>query len=245
MVHMLMIISTLRVGPRGSALFVLGWRAECVREGIFLEMAAFEGGAHDRRFMRETGVAAAIASLVEPVLEHLGFRLVRVRIAGRDGQTVQIMVDRPAGSVSVDDCEAISRTLSPLLDAHDPMPGSYRLEISSSGIDRPLVRPSDFVTWVGHEARIELNEPVNARKRYRGVLAGFENGEVRIACDLDQLGRQVLGFSTDLIAEARLVLTDALIRDALGRAKEVQKKAASDLAGRVTIRGGEHGCSGC
>jgi ribosome maturation factor RimP len=191
-------------------------------------MEALEGGAHDRRFIRETGVAAAVAALVEPVLEHLGFRLVRVRVAGRDGQTVQIMVDRPAGIVSVDDCEAISRELSPLLDAHDPMPGSYRLEISSPGIDRPLVRPSDFATWVGHEAKIELKEPVNARKRYRGVVEGFENNEVRVVCELDQLGRQVLGFPVDLIAEARLVLTDELIRETLRRAKEAQKKAASD-----------------
>ena len=192
-------------------------------------MEAFERDPHERRFIRETGVAAAVAALVEPVLEDLGFRLVRVRLVGREVQTVEIMVDRRAGTVSVDDCEAISRNLSPLLDAHDPMPGSYRLEITSPGIDRPLVRPSDFATWSGHEAKIELKEAVNARKRYRGVLEGYENGEVRIVCELDQLGRQVLGFPVDLIAEARLVLTDALIRDALRRAKDVQKKGASDL----------------
>jgi ribosome maturation factor RimP len=191
-------------------------------------MEALEGGAHDRRFIQETGVAAAVAALVEPVLEPLGFRLVRVLVAGRDGQTVQIMVDRPAGTVSVDDCEAISRELSPLLDAHDPMPGSYRLEISSPGIDRPLVRPSDFATWVGHEAKIGLKEPVNARKRYRGVLEGFEDGEVRIMCEVTQLGRQLQRIPVDLIAEARLVMTEALIRETLRRAKEVQRKTASD-----------------
>jgi ribosome maturation factor RimP len=190
-------------------------------------MVALEGGAEVRRFIHETGLAADIATLVEPVLEHLGFRLVRVRIAGRDGHTVQIMAERPDGTLSVDDCEAVSRELSPLLDAHDPLPGSYRLEISSPGIDRPLVRPSDFRTWAGHEAKIELKELVNGRKRYRGVLEGFEGCEVRIACALDRLGRQVLEFPVDLIAEARLVLTDALVRDSLRRAKEIQKKAAA------------------
>jgi ribosome maturation factor RimP len=194
-------------------------------------MRALEGGAHDRRFVQETGVAVTIAALVEPVLEHLGFRLVRVRLAGSDARTVQIMVERPVGTVSIDDCEAISRELSPLLDAHDPMPASYRLEISSPGIDRPLVRPSDFDTWVGHEAKIDLKEPVNARKHYRGVLHGLENGEVRIVCELDQVGRQELGFPVDLIAEARLTLTDALIRDTLRRAKEVQKKPRRNRGG--------------
>jgi ribosome maturation factor RimP len=190
-------------------------------------MEALEGGADDRRFIQEAGLAATIAALVEPVLEHLGFRLVRIQVMGRDGQTVQIMADRPDGTISIDDCETISRELSPLLDAHDPLPGSYRLEVSSPGIDRPLVRPTDFGTWAGHEAKIELKQPVNARKRYRGVLEGFEDGEVRLICELDQLGRQVLGFPVGLIAEARLVLTDALIRDALRRAKEGQKKAAA------------------
>jgi ribosome maturation factor RimP len=190
-------------------------------------MEALEGGADDRRFIQEAGLAATIAALVEPVLEHLGFRLVRIQVMGRDGQTVQIMADRPDGTISIDDCETISRELSPLLDAHDPLPGSYRLEVSSPGIDRPLVRPTDFGTWAGHEAKIELKQPVNARKRYRGVLEGFEDGEVRLICDFDQLGRQVLGFPVGLIAEARLVLTDALIRDALRRAKEGQKKAAA------------------
>jgi ribosome maturation factor RimP len=190
-------------------------------------MEALEGGADDRRFIQEAGLAATIAALVEPVLEHLGFRLVRIQVMGRDGQTVQIMADRPDGTISIDDCETISRELSPLLDAHDPLPGSYRLEVSSPGIDRPLVRPTDFGTWAGHEAKIELKQPVNARKRYRGVLDGFEDGEVRLICELDQLGRQVLGFPVGLIAEARLVLTDALIRDALRRAKEGQKKAAA------------------
>src|SRR5690606_5841407 len=136
------------------------------------------GGADARRFIRETGLAAEIAELVEPTVEDLGFRLVRVQILGRDGPTVQIMAERPGGTITIEDCEEISRQLSPLLDAHDPLRGSYRLEVSSPGIDRPLVRPSDFEDWAGHEAKIELKELVGGRKRYRGVLEGFEDGEV-------------------------------------------------------------------
>jgi len=180
-------------------------------------------GASAQRFIRETGLAAEIAALVEPTLEDLGFRLVRVQIHGRDGQTVQIMAERPDGTISIEDCEAISRQLSPLLDAHDPLPGSYRLEISSPGIDRPLVRPSDFEDWAGYEAKIELKELVDGRKRYRGTLEGFEDGEVRLECTLDQHGTHVLGFPVDLIAEAKLVLTDELIREALRRSKKIAK----------------------
>lgn len=176
--------------------------------------------AESRRFIRETGRAADIAALVEPTLEDLGFRLVRVQISGREGQTVQVMAERAGGTITIEDCEAISRQLSPLLDAHDPLPGSYRLEISSPGIDRPLVRPSDFEDWAGHEAKIELKELVGGRKRYRGILEGFEDGEVRMECTIDQQGTQVLGFPVDMIADARLVLTDDLIRDALRRAKK-------------------------
>lgn len=180
-------------------------------------------GQSARRFIRETGLAAQIAELVEPTLEDLGFRLVRVQIQGRDGQTVQIMAERPNGTMTIEDCEAISRQLSPLLDAHDPLPGSYRLEISSPGIDRPLVRPSDFEDWSGYEAKIELKQQVGGRKRFRGVLEGFEDGEVRLECTLDQQGTQVLGFPVDLIADAKLVLTDELIREALRRAKKGSK----------------------
>lgn len=179
--------------------------------------------ADSRRFIREAGRAADIAALVEPALEDLGFRLVRVQVLGRDGQTVQIMADRAGGTITIEDCEAISRQLSPLLDAHDPLPGSYRLEISSPGIDRPLVRPSDFEDWAGHEAKIELKELVGGRKRYRGVLEGYEDGEVRMECTLDQQGTQVLGFPVDLIADAKLVLTDELVREALRRAKKGSK----------------------
>ena len=112
----------------------------------------------EARFIHETGLAAQLAGLVEPVLEDLGFRLVRVTISGHNGTTVQIMAERPNGTITVEECAEISRNLSPLLDAHDPLPGHYALEVSSPGIDRPLARVSDFATWAGYEAKIELKQ---------------------------------------------------------------------------------------
>ncbi|MCB1504127.1 MAG: ribosome maturation factor RimP [Hyphomicrobiaceae bacterium] len=183
--------------------------------------------AEHRRFLTEHGLEAEIASIVEPAIEDLGFRLVRVQISGREGKTVQIMAERPDGTITVDDCEAISGQVSPLLDVHDLVSGAYRLEISSPGIDRPLVRPSDFESWAGNEIKIELREMVDGRKRYRGRLEGFENGEVLIEVELDQIGRTVLGFPVALIADAKLVLTDELIREALTRAKKQAKSGSA------------------
>lgn len=176
-------------------------------------------GSPSDRFFRETGLAGELVDLVEPVLVDLGFRLVRIEVSGREGKTVQIMAERADGSMTVDDCELVSRQLSPLLDAHDVVEGSYRLEVSSPGIDRPLVRASDFETWAGHQAKIELKQPVDGRKRFRGRLEGLESGEARIEVDLDDVGATVLGLPLELISSARLVLTDELIREALARAK--------------------------
>ncbi|MEQ1672314.1 MAG: ribosome maturation factor RimP [Hyphomicrobium sp.] len=172
------------------------------------------------RFMLETGLAAEFAQLSEPVLVDMGYRLVRVSVSGATDRIVQIMAERPDGSITVDDCEAISKGLSPVLDVADVLSGKYRLEISSPGIDRPLVRPSDFEDWAGYEAKIETKEPVDGRKRFKGELEGFEDGEVRIAADAGKLGIQHLGFPISLIADAKLVLTDDLIREALARAKQ-------------------------
>lgn len=191
------------------------------------------------RFVREVGVAASIVDLVEPVLIDLGFRLVRVQVSGGDGPSVQIMAERPDGSIVIEDCEAISRQLSPLLDVHEPIEGSYRLEISSPGIDRPLVRASDFEDWVGYEAKVELKSPVDGRKRFRGVIEGLADGEARIACDVEGAGRHVLGFPVGLIAEAKLVLTDELVREALRRGKKL-KSGRADKApapGKQVMKG--------
>jgi len=183
-------------------------------------MQAGDDGALRNRFIHETGLAAKVAAVIEPVLESRGFRLVRVTVTGREGKTVQVMAERPDGTMTIDDCEAVSRELSPVLDVHDPIAGSYRLEISSPGIDRPLVRPSDFEDWSGYEAKIELKEAIDGRKRFRGVLAGFEGGEIRIELNLDQVGHTVLGLPVALVADAKLVLTDELICEALRRAKK-------------------------
>lgn len=178
------------------------------------------GDPSSERFFRETGLSAEIARISEPVLEGLGYRLVRVHVGGQDGLTVQIMAERPDGTMAIEDCEIVSRDVSAVLDTFDPMPGAYRLEVSSPGIDRPLVRPSDFEDWRGHEARIELREPVSGRKRWRGELEGLVDGEARVICEIDGLGRQVLGFPIALVAEAKLVLTDELVREALRSAKQ-------------------------
>jgi ribosome maturation factor RimP len=186
--------------------------------------------ASSDRFIQETGLASDLAALVEPVLDSLGFRLVRIEVSGRDGKTVQIMAERPDGSITIDDCEAISRAVSPLLDVQDLVSDAYRLEVSSPGIDRPLVRPSDFVDWAGSEAKIELKAPIDGRKRFRGRLEGFENGEALIEVDLGEEGVKVIGLAVELIASARLVLTDELIREALSRAKAKGKGQLGDGA---------------
>ena len=189
------------------------------------------------RFIREAGLPARIAAIVEPALEGRGFRLVRVALSGREGKTVQVMAERPDGTMTIEDCETISREISPLLDVHDPIAGAYRLEVSSPGIDRPLVRPSDFEDWAGYEAKIELKEPIDGRKRFRGTLEGFEDGEVRIEIDLGEAGRQVIGLPVGLVGEAKLVLTDDLIREALRRAKKSNENGPAGDAGKRT---GDH-----
>lgn len=182
------------------------------------------------RFMRETGLAADIARIVEPVIEDLGFRLVRITVLGGTDRIVQIMAERPDGTITIDECEEISKGISPVLDVADPISGNYRLEVSSPGIDRPLVRASDFEDWSGHEAKIELKEPIDGRKRFKGLLDGFEDGEVRITADTGEFGVQHLGLPIHLIADAKLVLTDDLIREALARAKKRHSERPGDGA---------------
>ena len=180
----------------------------------------------DRRIARESGPAAAVARLAEPLLRDMGFRLVRVRFAGRD---LQVMAERPDGSLTIDDCAAISRALSPLLDVEDPISGRYNLEISSPGVARPLVRPADFETWAGHEAKIEMITPIDGQKRFRGVLEGFDedSDEVRLFLPAEKAGGEkgdddvLIGLKFTDIASARLVMSDALLNAA---AKAAQRK---------------------
>lgn len=174
------------------------------------------GFAEEPRLIPESGRAARVAVLAEPVLASLGFRLVRVRISGFAGCTVQIMAERPDGTMNIDDCEAVSRALSPVFDVADPVEGSYRLEISSPGIDRPLVRRSDFDRYAGHIALIEMQAPIDGRKRFRGELHGTEGECARIHCD-DSTNFLL---RIDDMAEARLVLTDALVAESLRKSKQ-------------------------
>jgi ribosome maturation factor RimP len=184
------------------------------------------GNEQERRLIAETGVAARVAAIAEPVIEDLGFRLVRVKLSSLNGYTVQIMAERADGTMTVEDCETVSRALSPVLDLEDPVERGYHLEISSPGIDRPLVRRSDFERWAGYEAKIELARPVAGRRRFRGVISGVE-GEV-VLLELpdapegsDRLARLPLA---DL-AEARLVLTDELVRESLRRGTAAEAPA--------------------
>jgi len=176
------------------------------------------------RLIEETGVAARVARVVEPTIEGIGFRLVRVKVSAQNGCTVQIMAERPDGTMTVDDCEKISRALSPVLDVDDPVGVAYHLEISSPGIDRPLVRKSDFDRWAGHEAKIELRQMLAGRKRGRGILTGTEGDDVIIRrTDLKPEDDPELRFPIRSIEAAWLVLTDELIRESLRREKAIRE----------------------
>src|SRR5580704_1555409 len=139
--------------------------------------------ADEPRLITEPGRAARVAVLAEPVLAALGYRLVRVRVSGFAGSTVQIMAERPDGSMAIEDCEAASRALSPVLDVADPIEGAYHLEISSPGIDRPLVRRSDFDRYSGYVAQIEMQARIDGRKRFRGELKGTAGDCARLHWD--------------------------------------------------------------
>lgn len=151
---------------------------------------------------------AAVAALVTPALTEQGYALVRVLLAGaRGGLTLQLMAERVDGkAMLVEDCKAITAAVDPLLDAADPIPGAYALEVSSPGIDRPLTRPQDFNNWVGHQAKIVLREPQDGRKNFVGALGGLQDGTVVLTLD-----GQAVKLPLAAIAKAQLVLTDALI----------------------------------
>jgi ribosome maturation factor RimP len=181
--------------------------------------------AEEPRLITEPGRAARVAGLAEPVLAGLGYRLVRVRISGFAGCTVQIMAERPDGTMTIEDCEAASRALSVVFDAADPVEGSYRLEISSPGIDRPLVRRSDFDRYAGHQAQVEMAVPIEGRRRFRGELAGTEGDSVRLRCAAPGSEPADVLLRIDDMTEAKLVLTDALVAQALRRSKQDERKS--------------------
>lgn len=190
-----------------------------------LEAAPAATAQDEPRLIVEPGLPARVAALVEPVLRQLGFRLVRVRVSGAEGCTVQIMAERPDGTMSVDDCEEVSRALSPVLDVADPIERAYRLEISSPGIDRPLVRKSDFDRYAGHLARIEMTVPVAGRKRFKGTLAGTDGEAARLVRDDAEGEDATVLLPIEDMGEAKLVLTDELVSEALRREKAAKREA--------------------
>jgi len=178
------------------------------------------------RLIVEPGLSARLAALAEPVLADLGYRLVRVRVTGSDGCTVQIMAEKPDGTMLIEDCEAASRALSPVLDTADPVDRAYRLELSSPGIDRPLVRRSDFTRYANHVAKIEMNVAAHGRKRFRGLLLGVEGDCARLKRDDAKPGEETdVLLPIEDMAEARLVLTDQLIAESLRRSKLAEREA--------------------
>src|SRR6266487_486329 len=170
------------------------------------------------RLVVEPGMAARVSAVAGPVLQGMGYRLVRIKISGESGCTVQIMAERPDGSMQIEDCEAISRALSPVLDVADPIERAYRLEVSSPGIDRPLVRRSDFERYAGNRVRVEMAVAIEGRRRFRGLLVGAEGASARIRRDDAAPGEasEVL-LAIDEMAEARIVLSDDVIAQSLKR----------------------------
>jgi ribosome maturation factor RimP len=183
---------------------------------------------NEPRLITETGLDQRFAAIVEPVLVGMGYRLVRVRLLNQHGATLQIMTERNDGTMTVEDCEKVSMAISPVLDVEDPIDKAYHLEVSSPGIDRPMVRKSDFRRWVGHLVKCETSILVDNRKRFRGKIV--EVGEDGFTIERDQAAygeepRVAIPFTT--LADAKLILTDDLVRDALRADKLAKAKAAN------------------
>ncbi len=185
----------------------------------------------EKRLVRENGPALTIARIAEPVLDDLGFRLVRVRVSGTGNSEVQLVAERHDGSLSIDDCVTITRGLSPVLDVEDPIAGKYRLEVSSPGIDRPLVRPCDFESKAGFVAKIEMREALAGRRRFKGTLEGFDDGEVRIFVKPDDGSDKdvLIGLPFDQISDAKLVMTDDLLEKSRMVAKDGAPTDGSEI----------------
>lgn len=186
---------------------------------------------HEPRLIVETGLDLRIAEIIEPVLTGMDFRLVRVRMLNQNGATLQIMAERNDGTMDVGGCEAVSTAISPVLDVEDPVDKTYHLEVSSPGIDRPMVRKSDFSRWQGHLVKCETSIMIGDRKRFRGRITETDANGFTIERDQIAYGeepRVTIPFSA--LAEAKLILTDDLIRDAL-RADKLAKAQAANQNG--------------
>ena len=179
---------------------------------------------NEPRLFEEIGVEARVNAVIAPVLKPLGYRIVRINLSGLNGLTLQIMAERADGTMTIDDCEIVSRTVSPVLDVEDVIERKYHLEVSSPGIDRSLVRKSDFVNWRGHIAKVETSEMVDGRRKFRGHLESVDNDGFTIRTDKAAYGEALsvrIGFN--VLSDARLILTDDLIRDALRKDKALRQ----------------------
>ena len=177
------------------------------------------------RIVREQGLEAKVADVVEAAIEAAGYRLVRVRISGLNGMTVQIMAERADGTMTVEDCETVSRAISPVLDAVDPVDREYHLEVSSPGIDRPLVRKGDFETWAGYLMKLETTRMVGDRKRFRGRIVEVSETAIRVERDQPAYGEpSAMEIPFDAIGDARLILTDELVAASLKADKAARKR---------------------
>ena len=180
------------------------------------------------RLITETGLDQRLADIIEPVLIGIGFRLIRVRMLNQNGVTMQVMAERNDGTMTVQDCEEVSMAISPVLDVEDPVDKEYHLEVSSPGIDRPMVRKSDFVRWQGHLVKCETSILIDNRKRFRGKIV--EAGADGFTLERDQVAygeEQKVTIPFTALSDAKLILTDDLIRDALRADKLAKAQAAN------------------
>lgn len=183
---------------------------------------------HEPRLIIETGLDQRLADIIEPVLVDIGFRLIRVRMLNQNGVTMQVMAEKNDGTMTVEDCEQVSMAISPVLDVEDPVDKEYHLEVSSPGIDRPLVRKSDFVRWQGHLVKCETSIMIGNRKRFRGKIVEADADGFTIERDQVAYGEEqkvVIPFTA--LSDAKLILTDDLIRDALRADKLAKAQAAN------------------
>lgn len=183
----------------------------------------------------KTAIDRRLAEIITPVIEGLGFELVRVRLMGGKTRVLQIMADRPDGGIGVDECGDISTAVSAVLDVEDPIEENYVLEVSSPGIDRPLTRLKDFEMWKGWEARVETTELIDGRRRFKGALAGVEGDEVLIT--IEEAGEELtIGLKFEWLSDAKLILTDELITEMLRQKKVAEPEdgqfdAIEEIAG--------------
>jgi ribosome maturation factor RimP len=192
----------------------------------------------EERIVTETGLEARIARIVEPVATGLGYRLVRVKLSSMNGATLQVMAERPDGTMTVEDCERLSRDLSPVLDVEDPIDAAYHLEVSSPGIDRLLVRRSDFERWVGHQAKVELTRPLDGRRRFKGLLAGLADD---MAVSAEPTMAELLQIADAVAREKSIdrMIVIAAMEDAIQKAARSRYGSETDIRAEINPKTGE------